>query len=183
MNKPVSQLTIHMVTSLDGFVAKNDGGVSWMHSTGHYPAGTELTEEAIAHFLEKIDCYLMGSRTYEQALMLGWPYGDKPVIVLTHRQLTSSKNNVRFYAGDLRGLIKEDLKTQYQNIWLVGGPSLVQDCLHLQLADSIVLTIAPVVLGKGVAFFKQLDQEQQLSLKAVTAYQDGMVELTYTINK
>ena len=90
-----------MVSSLDGFIAKNDGSVSWMHSTDTYEHGITLTDEAITAFLQKIDCYVLGSKTYEQALQLGWPYGEKPVIVLTHRSLTSDRKNVSFYEGDL----------------------------------------------------------------------------------
>ena len=63
-----------MVASLDGYIAKKDGSVDWMASDDHYEAGIMLTDEAIAAFLKKIDCYVMGSITYEQALKLGWLY-------------------------------------------------------------------------------------------------------------
>ena len=56
-----------MVASLDGFIAKKDNSVSWMHSTDHYEKGITLTEEDIAKFIETIDCYVMGSKTYEHA--------------------------------------------------------------------------------------------------------------------
>ena len=68
-----STITLHMVSSLDGFIAKEDGSVSWMRSTDYYDKGIDLTEEYIAEFLESIDCYVMGSKTYEHAVELGWP--------------------------------------------------------------------------------------------------------------
>jgi dihydrofolate reductase len=80
-------LTIHMVSSLDGMIAKKDNSVSWFETPDYYEngvAGQDPTE-----FLKRIDCYIMGSRTYEHALELsksyGWAYGDKPTIVVTHR--------------------------------------------------------------------------------------------------
>jgi len=83
-----------MVASLDGFIAKKDNSVSWMQSTDHYEKGKTLTDKEIANFLDSIDCYVMGSRTYEHALELGWPYGDIPVIVLTKRASSANRKNV-----------------------------------------------------------------------------------------
>jgi len=176
-----SKVTIHMVSSLDGFIAKNDGNVSWMQSTDNYENGITLSEEDIMKFIKNIDCYVMGSLTYEHALELGWPYGDTHVIVLTKRNLMSDKKNVRFYKGDLNKLVNDQLKPTYHNIWLVGGAMIVKEFLRLKLADDIILSIMPVLLGDGTLFFDYIKQEQKLHLKDVTAYKDGMVELWYEI--
>jgi len=170
-----------MVSSLDGFIAKNDGSVSWMQSTDNYEKGITLSEEAIKEFIKSIDCYVMGSLTYEHALELGWPYGDTPVIVLTNRDLTADKKNIEFYRGDLEKLVNDRLKPTYRNIWLVGGAMLVKEFIRLKLADDIILSIMPVLLGDGTLFFDYIKQEQKLHLKNVTAYKDGMVELWYEI--
>lgn len=183
MTTDKSKVTIHMVSSLDGFIAKNDGSVAWLQSTDHYEKGITLSEEDVAEFLKAIDCYVMGSRTYEHALELGWPYGDVPVIVLTHRDLTSDRENVEFYAGDLAKLVNERLQPQYRNIWMVGGSMLAKDFIRLNLADEIVVSIMPVILGGGTLFFDYIGREQALHLKDLTAYKDGMVELSYEIVK
>ncbi len=178
-----SKVTIHMVSSLDGFIAKKDGSISWLQSTDNYTKGVTLTEEEVAEFVKGIDCYVMGSRTYEHALELGWPYGDVPVVVLTHRDLTSDKKNVEFYSGDLDQLLMQQLKPNYRNIWMAGGAMATKEFLRLNLADEIIITIVPVILGDGTLFFDYIGQEQELHLKDVTAYRDGMVELTYEIKK
>ena len=126
MTSKTSNVTIHMVSSLDGFIATKDGDVTWMHSTNHYDNGVSLSEEYITEFLKSIDCYVMGSLTYEHALELGWPYGEKPVFVLTHRKLKTDKEKVEFYSGELGKLIKE-LKSKYKNIWMVGGSGLTKE--------------------------------------------------------
>src|SRR5580765_8641118 len=98
-----SRVTLHVVSSLDGFIAKKDNTVSWLDSPGSvYEAGVSIAEEEIATFVKAIDCYVLGSRTYEHALELGWPYGDTPVVVVTGRKLSSTKECVEFYSGDLR---------------------------------------------------------------------------------
>ncbi len=172
-----------MVSSLDGFIARKNGSVSWLESADHYEKGITLSEEDVEAFLKAIDCYVMGSRTYEQALELGWPYGETPVVVLTNRSLKANGKNVEFYAGDLGKLVNERLKPHYRNIWRVGGAKLAKDFIRLKLADELIISIMPIILGGGIPFFDDIGQEQALHLKDTTAYQDGMVELWYEIKK
>lgn len=182
-----SKITIHMVSSLDGYIAKTDNSVSWFETADNYEKGVNVTEQEAAEFLKTIDCYVMGSRTYEHALELsksyGWVYGDVPTIVVTHRNLPADRQNIEFYSGDLNKLVNERLKPNYQNIWLVGGAKLAKGFIHLNLADEIRQSILPVILGDGIPFFDQIGQEQALHLKNVTAYKNGMVELCYEIRK
>jgi dihydrofolate reductase len=108
------RVTIHMAASLDGFIARRDGGVNWLETPDRFEGGETMTPEFIAEFLATIDCYVMGSRTYETALNfeaggLGWSYGDKPIFVLTHRTLRKTRSTVDFYSGDLARLVLERL--------------------------------------------------------------------------
>jgi dihydrofolate reductase len=167
-----------MVSSLDGFIAKPDNSVAWMETTSVYEAGVSISAEEIAAFLKGIDCYVMGSRTYEHALELGWPYGDTPVIVVSSREWPGAKKSVEFYSGDLKTLVDEKLAPRYRNIWLVGGAMLCQRFLELGLVDEIRLTIAPVLLGEGLRLFGPMTEERW-NLKNVVAYKNGFVELTY----
>jgi len=176
-----------MVSSLDGIIAKKDNSVSWFETSDHYEKGTGITEQETAEFLKTIDCYVMGSRTYEHALELsksyGWAYGDIPTIVVTHRNLPVERQNVEIYSGDLNKLVNERLKPNYQNVWVVGGANLAKDFIRANLADEIRLSVMPIILGDGTLFFDHLGQEQALHLKDVTAYKSGMVELWYEIRK
>ncbi len=172
-----------MVASLDGFIAKKDGSVSWMQSSDQYEKGITLTEEAVEAFIQSIDCYVMGSRTYEHALELGWPYRETPVMVLTHRDLQDDRESVTFYAGDLEDLVNSQLKPAYKNIWMVGGAMLAKEFIRLELVDEIIMSIIPVLLGDGTLFFDYIEKEEKLHLKDVTAYKDGMVELCYEVKR
>jgi dihydrofolate reductase len=176
-----------MVSSLDGIIAKKDNSVSWFDTSDYYENGVELTEQDTKEFLKTIDCYVMGARTYEHALELsksyGWAYGDVPVIVVTHRALPVERPDIEMYAGDLNILVNEQLKPNYNNVWVVGGAMLAKRFIRLQLADELRLSVMPIVLGAGTPFFDHSGQEQALHLKAVTAYKSGMVELWYEIKK
>ncbi len=174
-------VTLHMVSSLDGFIAKKDNSVSWLDTPGSvYEAGVSISEEEAVTFLKTIDCYVLGSRTYEHALELGWPYGDTPTVVVTGRKLSSTKKSVEFYCGDLQALVDVKLAPRYRNVWLVGGAMLCQRFLELGLVDEIRLTIAPVLLGEGLRLFDGSLTEEKWNLKNVVAYKNGFVELSYS---
>src|SRR5689334_13774759 len=126
MTNPDSHVTIHMVASLDGFIARKDGRVDWMETSDEFAGGDTMDPEFIEAFLKTIDCYVMGSRTYETALHfeaqgLGWAYGDKPIFVLTSRDLPRTRDTVEFYSGDLAQLVNERLRLRFHSIWFVGG--------------------------------------------------------------
>jgi dihydrofolate reductase len=174
-------VTMHVVSSLDGFIAKRDNTVSWLESAGSvYEAGVSISEEEAATFVKTIDCYVLGSRTYEHALELGWPYGDTPVVVVTGREWPPARKSVEFYSGDLKILIDLKLAPRYRNIWLVGGAMLCQHFLELGLVDEIKLTIAPVLLGEGLRLFDGSLTQEAWNLKNVVAYKNGFVELSYS---
>ncbi len=175
------RVTLHMVSSLDGFIAKRDNSVSWLETAEtSYEAGVTLSDEEAAAFVKTIDCYVMGSRTYAHALELGWPYGDTPVVVVTSKTWPAAKKSVEFYAGDLKTLVDEKLAPRFRNIWLVGGAILCQRFLELGLVDEINLTIAPVLLGDGLRLFADSPAEQRWNLINVVAYRNGFVELSYS---
>ncbi|HTK54968.1 MAG TPA: dihydrofolate reductase family protein [Gemmatimonadaceae bacterium] len=183
-----SRVTIHMAASLDGFIARKDGRVDWLETSDEFPGGATLEPGFVAEFLKTIDCYVMGSRTYELALGFeakgfGWSYGTKPTFVLTTRDLPRTRGNVEFYSGDLVQLVNERLRPAFRSIWLVGGGALCGECLRLGLADEVRYSILPIVIGNGISFFEKLDKDVALHLVEVTAYRNGMVELRYEVRK
>ncbi len=188
MAKADSLVTIHMVASLDGFIARKDGRVDWLDTSDQFEGGDTLTPEYVQEFLETIDCYVMGSRTYETALAfeakgLGWSYGDKPTFVLTSRNLPKTRETVEFYSGDLAQLVNERLKPSFRSIWFVGGGAVCSACLRLGLANEVRYSIMPILIGEGVAFFEGLDRDVALHLVETKAYTSGMVALRYEVRK
>lgn len=188
MEHGTPRVTIHMAASLDGFIARRDGRVDWLETSDHFEGGDTLTPEFVQAFLETIDCYVMGSRTYETALDfeakgLGWSYGDTPTFVLTHRALRKTRSTVEFYAGDLGRLVDERLKPAFGSIWFVGGGEVSGECLRRGLADEVRYSIVPVLIGDGRPFFDRLDKDVALHLLEATAYKSGMVALRYEVRK
>jgi dihydrofolate reductase len=183
-----SRVTIHMVVSLDGFIARRDGRVDWLETSDEFQAGETMSPELVDAFLKTIDCYVMGSRTYETALAFeakgfGWSYGNKPTFVLTSRALPKTRESVEFYSGDLARLVNERLKPAFASIWFVGGGAVCGECLRLGLADEVRYSIMPVLIGDGIPFFQGLDKDIALHLVEVKAYQSGLVALRHEVRK
>jgi dihydrofolate reductase len=186
MTNTDSRVTIHMAASLDGFIARRDGSVDWLETSDDFAGGATLDPAFVESFLETIDCYVMGSRTYETALDfeakgLGWSYGDKPTFVLTRRGLPRLRDTVEFCSGDLAQLVNERLRPAFPSIWVVGGGMVAAECLRLGLADEVLYSIVPILIGDGIRFFEELGRDFALHLVEVKAYQSGVVELRYEV--
>ncbi len=174
-------ITLHMVATLDGFIARKNNDVSWLETAESvYEGGEAMSEEEVAAFIKSIDCYVMGSRTYEHALEIGWPYGDTPVVVVTSREWPAARKSIELYSGDLKALVETKLAPRYRNVWLVGGAMLCRRFLELGLVDEINLKIAPSLLGEGLRLFDGPVAAERWNLKNVVAYKNGFVELSYS---
>jgi dihydrofolate reductase len=174
----LSTITLHVVASLDGIIAKRDNSVSWMDTVGDgYEKG--VSDASAEDGAEAIDCFVLGARTYEHALEIGWPYGDTPTVVVTHRELPRMRKSVEFYSGDLKKLVDEILAPRFGNVWLVGGAMLCQSFLRLGLVDEIRLVIIPILLGDGLRLFENSGIETKWNLKNIIAYKTGVIELLY----
>jgi dihydrofolate reductase len=181
-----SRVTIHMAASLDGFIARKDGSVDWLEASDEFADGETMDPGFVEAFLKTIDCYVMGSRTYETALSfegkgLGWVYGDKPTFVLTSRELPGTRDTVKFYSGDLAQFVNGRLRPTFRTIWFVGGGVVSGECLRLGLADEVRYSILPILIGDGIQFFEKLDRDIALHLAEVKAYKSGTVELRYEV--
>src|SRR4029450_12031179 len=164
MENTDSRITIHMAASLDGFIARKDGRVDWMETSDEFADGDTLDPGFAEAFLKTIDCYVMGSRTYETALNfeakgLGWVYGDKPTFVLTSRVLPRIRDTVEFYSCDLAQLLNSRLRPKFRSIWFVGGGAVSGQCLCLGLADEVRYSILPILICDGIQFFGKIGKE------------------------
>ncbi len=189
MNAPAkSRVTIHMAASLDGFIARKNGSTDWLETSDEFADGEGMDPAFVEAFLRTIDCYVMGSRTYETALAfeakgLGWVYGDKPTFVLTSRELPRIRDTVEFHSGELAQFVNNTLRPRFRSIWFVGGGAVSGQCLCLGLADEIRYSILPILVGDGIRFFEKVDRDVPLHLTEVKAYKSGMVGLCYEVRK
>lgn len=76
--------SVFIATSLDGFIARNDGDIDWLMKANQLvPPGEDGGYHA---FIANIDVIIMGRYSYEKVLSFeSWPY-TLPVIVLSHQK-------------------------------------------------------------------------------------------------
>jgi dihydrofolate reductase len=197
------RVTLYVAVSLDGYVASPDGGVSWLEAFG--PSDDEGGPGSFGTFLATVDCLVMGSRTYEQVLSFGeWPYGDRPTVVVTSRDLPRATAAVEFVdTGEREGAgdagvaeLAADLRRRHGHVWLVGGAHLARSFLRADAVDELRLTVAPLLLGDGIPLFggghgtdgagREDDREDghgahALSFRGATPEPNGLVELRYVV--
>ena len=175
-------------TLTDGHARSRTVEIDWLETADEFADGDTMDPGFVTAFLKTIDCYVMGSRTYETALRFeaqgfGWSYGDKPTFVLTTRELPRPRDTVEFYSGDLAQFVNGRLRPTFRTIWFVGGGVVSGECLRLGLADEVYYSILPILIGDGIPFFEKLDRDIALHLAGVKAYKSGMVELRYEVRR
>lgn len=171
------KIILYIATSLDGYIARNNGAVDWLSGNSADPN----IDSGFDEFYSSIDTVIMGRTTYEQVINeLSpdiWVYEGKKCYVATTGRYEFD-NRAEYIPGDIIEFIQNIKKQQGKDIWLVGGGKLIDQFIKQNLIDKYVITIIPTILGDGIPLF--LGQNPEIKLKlAETKTIDGMVELTY----
>lgn len=182
---PTGTITLYLAISLDGYVADADGGVDWLEAYDSDPDAPGSAAVAYESFFASVDALVMGSTTYEQVLEFGaWPYGEKPTVVVTSRDLPRATDEIEFVGldddEDLRRLA-ERLRGDYDHVWHVGGATLARAFLEEGLVDDIRLTIVPELLGDGISLFADGSTPHSLDHGETNTFENGLVELCYSV--
>jgi dihydrofolate reductase len=154
MNMKVS---VFIATSLDGFIARNDGGLDWLdEANAIVPDGEDCGFQV---FMDSVDTLIMGRKTYEKILSFGeWPYGETPVVVLSRNPISFPPNvpdSVTHSSERLRDLLKRLSDEEVEHVYVDGGIT-IQRFLAEALIDEITVTVIPVILGGTL--FQRADQ-------------------------
>jgi dihydrofolate reductase len=179
------KVSVYIATSLDGFIARQDGSLDWLPGAEEQPeSGAE--DYGYQSFIESVDALVMGRITFETVLSFGsWPYGEKPVFVLSTTLESLPKNlphNLKLKSGSVTE-IYIDLKTAgFQHIYLDGGAT-IQKFLHAGLVDELIITIIPVLIGDGISLFGRLTKDVTLELLQCRRFDSGFVQNHYKIVK
>lgn len=179
-----------IATSVDGFIARPDGNVDWLHSSGNQDV--EMGNQADMGFysyLSKVDCLIMGRKTMEVIANMNlsddqWPYGDMRIVVLSAslKEVPSSmRNNVSIFSGRLTELVKQLSDEGFEHAYIDGG-STIQQFIQEGLMNEMTIARVPILLGAGIPLFTTLGKEVKLSEAETTAYPNDFVQVKYTLN-
>ena len=170
------KVILFIAMSLDGFVAKSDGDISFLSMVEK--AGEDY---GYSKFLESADTIVIGRKTYEKILSMGieQPYGDRKVIVLT-RNPHPETDQINYFSGNLQDLILTLKSQKGKHIYCDGGAETIHQLLLDDLIDEMIISVIPILLGNGVRLFGQNSPERKLHLIKSTSFEKGLVQLHYS---
>lgn len=169
------KIILYIAESLDGFIAKEDGDISWLSIVDRHDEDYGYND-----FINTVDTVIMGRKTYEKLLSFGieFPYNDKKCFVLS-KTMKGNEHNIEFYNGDISELIERLKEEEGKNIFIDGGSEIIRTFRNKNLIDEYVISIIPVLLGKGIPLFKDADTENRLKLTDSKIFHSGLVQLKY----
>jgi dihydrofolate reductase len=169
--------SVFIATSLDGFIARSDGGLDWLPEGGGEPHG--YTE-----FMATVDALVIGRKTFETVLSFPeWPYGTKPVIVLSSRPATLEAPPgamCTFMAATPAEVIDRLAARGMGHLYIDGGVT-IQRFLAAGLIQRLIITRVPVVLGTGIPLFGPVAHDLRFAHVATRAYPSGLVQSEYVV--
>ncbi len=165
-----------LAASLDGFIAGENDDLSWLP-----PADPSGEDHGFGAFLAQVGALLLGRRTYDVVAGFDgpWPYGDRPVLVATHRELQSSVATLRPVQGAIAELVHEAREAAAGLDVYADGGDVLRQVLDAGLLDEVVVTVIPVILGRGVPLFAGVRARHTLELVRSVTLPRGMMQLTY----
>lgn len=168
--------------SLDGYIAKPDGDISWLTdpvAREHAAAATSRPALEWETFYAGIDALVMGRSTYETVAGFDqWPFEGTSVIVLSTTLSRDDRVQIARSVGEVVELLTNLGATR---VYIDGGRT-IQTFLAAGLVDEITVSIAPILLGRGRKLFGDLDADVHLTLRGHHATSgDGLVRVTYDV--
>lgn len=174
------KVIVYIAMSIDGYIATNNGDVSWLHSSDE---NYQSEYDSYGQFLETIDTVIMGNTTYQQIINElspdKWVYQGLQSYVFSHQQ-QKNKEEIIFINTNPKVLIEKLKKEEGKHIWICGGADIIQQLHQEKCIDEYHITIIPTILGEGIALFtKGLKTDVHL-LKSIQ--DNGMIELRYKVD-
>ncbi|MHB1310664.1 MAG: dihydrofolate reductase family protein [Gemmatimonadaceae bacterium] len=169
--------SVFIATSLDGFIARQDGDLDWL-------PGGDVEDHGYDAFMSTVDTIVMGRGTYEKVLTFGdWAFGETLVVVLTSQPETlptPPAPTVLVMSGTPEEVVAALQARGAKSLYIDGGVT-IQRFLAAGLIQRLVITRVPVLLGAGRPLFGELAQDVRLRHVSSRAYDSGLVQSEYEV--
>jgi dihydrofolate reductase len=168
--------SVFIATSVDGFIARSNGDLDWLPPGGGEPHGYD-------EFMATVDALVIGRKTLETVLAFdAWPYGEKPVVVLSTRRLAPTPPGavVERMSGDPAGIVSQLAARGIRHVYVDGGVT-IQRFLQAGLIQRLIITRVPVLLGAGIPLFGPLQGDIVLRHVGTRQYASGLVQSEYIV--
>lgn len=172
IDTPLRRIIYFVATSLDGFLAREDGVIDWLFHDQDY---------GFTEFFASIDTVLQGRKTYELALTFDeYPYAAKQDFIFS-RSLRNPAHGV-VVTQPITEFVAELKAKPGKDIWLVGGGGLAGAFFAARAIDALAVFVHPILLGRGRPFAANLAGDVRLGLTSTQSYESGLVRLSYNVS-
>ena len=174
------KIIVHIAASADGYIARPDGNLDWLTSRpapkGFYGMG---------EFMKTIDTTVMGRKTYEAGLRLGAKFDakDRTIVFSRRERPADAPPGVEFVNEPVGPFVSRLRGQPGKNIWLMGGGDLIASFFDEHAIDEFVISVVPVFIGDGIPLIARRDRQVSLRLQSVAQFEDGLVQLHYSVRK
>lgn len=172
------KIVLFIATSLDGYIATEDDSLEWLFKV------EGDGDNGYSDFYDTVDTVIMGRRTYDWLLeqeLESFPYEGKECYVFS-RTVSQDNENVKFFSGDVVDFTNQLKNKEGKKIWVMGGGDLIHSFINKKLVDELIITVSPVLIGKGIPLFKEVDFELELTLKSINRF-NQFAEIRYEVKR
>ncbi|HEX4947021.1 MAG TPA: dihydrofolate reductase family protein [Blastocatellia bacterium] len=169
------KVTLGLANSLDNFIARTNGTCDWLR-------WDEETAAISSAYLQTIDTFLIGRKTYEVMLSNGMTsYTGFRNCVFSRTLQHSDDPNVEIIAEDAAAFVRQIKGEAGKGICVYGGSELACSLFAANLIDEVVLNIHPVLLGSGIPLFYEMERQIDLELIEAKPLQQSKLLVTYRV--
>ena len=172
--------SVFIATSLDGFIARSDGGLDWLGE----PVDESGEDYGYRESMDTVDVLVMGRNTFEQVLAFAeWPYGTKPVVVLSSRSLCIPPRiatTVETMSGSPAQVVARLAERGAKHLYIDGGQT-IQRFLSARLIQRLIITRIPILIGCGISLFGPLAQDILLRHVGTQSFTNGLVQSEFEV--
>ena len=172
------KIIVHIATSADAYIARPDGSLDWLTSR---PATKGFY--GLPAFTRSVDAKLLGRKTFDLSVKLGAPFSahDKHYVFSRQPPPASVPAGVEFISQSIETFAERLRDQPGKNIWMMGGGELIASFLDEDAIDEFIVTVVPIFIGEGIPLIAPRHLEVPLTLRAVTPFPDGVVQVHYDL--
>lgn len=166
-------IRIYIAQSLDGYIARSDGGIDWLRPF-------DTVDYSYEKFFAEIGTVVMGRKSYELARSFGdWPYAAARSLVITSQALDDAPPTVTRVGADIARLTTALRASGGKDAWVMGGAMAINAFLEAGAIDRIDLFTVPTLLGDGIPLFRNGRPQMDLKLAGTQTYDKGLARQSY----
>ncbi len=168
---------VFITTSLDGFIARKNGGIDWLNDIPN----SENSDFGFNEFMKRIDAIVLGRNTFDLVLTFNYYPYIKQVFVLssTLKSIPERlKSKVEILTGEPNKIVELLINRGYKNLYIDGGKT-IQGFLRQELLDKIIITRIPILLGSSILLFNNLTNEQKFEHIETVVFNNALVRSHY----